>query len=227
MDGIRAGAESLRIMTLRLDTLAANMANASTAAYKKDALAAELAAPGGEALIKTSSYTDLSQGELVKTGNPLDLALEGEGFFAVGEGDGAGFTRDGRFRVDASGRLITASGLAVQGRGGPIILDPSMDAEVAADGSVNQGGRAVDRLKVAGFKDSALLSKGGDGLFRGGEPVDGAAAVRQGFVESSNVKLVEEMASLMRLMRGFESVQKAMTAQDNATGRMISSLGKF
>jgi len=228
VDGIRAGAEGLRLMSLKLDTLAANMANASTAAYKKDSVSAGVTAGAGGESIGTAGYIDLSQGELVKTGNPLDVALEGEGFFVAGQGDAGGFTRDGRFSVDPSGRLTVAGGLPVQGARGPIVLNPSLETVITADGSVTQAGKALDRLRVVKFGDPSLLSKAGNGLLKSGEAgAEATAAVRQGFVENSNVRLVEEMASLMQVMRSFESIQKSMTSQDSATGKLIATFGKY
>lgn len=228
VDGIRAGVEGMRLMSLRLDAIAANMANASTSAYKKDEIAAAVAAEGEGELIKTSGYVDLSQGELVKTDSAFDLALEGDGFFLVGQGDGAAYTRDGRFTLDASGRLTGPGGLPVQGRGGPVTLDPAQKTSIAPDGSITQNGKTVDMLKIVRFEDPSGLSKAGGGLLKSsGAGIESSARVRQGFLESSNVRMVEEMASMMQVMRGFETMQRAVSAQDAATGKLIASLGRF
>jgi flagellar basal body rod protein FlgG len=218
----------MRLLSLKLDTLAANMANVSTTGYKKDEVAAMLPDPSGAEAVKTAGYIDLSQGELVKTDNPFDLALEGEGFFVAGQGDSSGFTRDGRFSMDATGRLVVAGGLPVQGKSGPIVLDPALPTAISPDGSVTQAGKVVDRLKVVKFANPGLLRKSGGGLLTTTESgAEAQAAVKQGFVEGANVKMVEEMASLMQVMRNFDQIQKAMTSQDMATGKMIASLGKF
>lgn len=228
VDGIRAGAEGMRLLSLKLDTLAANMANVSTTGYKKNELAALMPDPSLGESVKTAGYVDLSQGELVKTDNPLDVALAGEGFFVAGQGDSAGYTRDGRFSLDAAGRLVGTGGFPVQGRGGPITLNPALPVVIGGDGTVSQGGSAVDKLKVVKFENPALLHKTSGGLLAGTEAgTEAAAEVKQGFVEGSNVKMVEEMASMMQLMRNFDQIQKAMASQDMATGKMISSMGKF
>lgn len=218
----------MRLLSLKLDTLAANMANVSTAGYKKDELAAMVSLSENGEAIQTSGYVNLSQGELVKTDNPFDLALEGEGFFVAGQGDSSGFTRDGRFSMDATGRVVVAGGLPVQGKSGPIVLDPALPTTISANGSVTQAGKVVDRLKVVKFANPGLLHKSGGGLLTTTESgAEAQAAVKQGFVEGSNVKMVEEMASMMQIMRNFDQIQKAMTSQDTATGKLISSMGKF
>ncbi len=225
IDGLRAGAEGLRLMSLKLDVAAANIANVSTTGYKKDEVAAGLPAEGSAEVMKTSSYIDLSQGELVKTDNPFDLALDGEGFFVVGEGDKTGFTRAGNFSVDSQGRLAAGGGLVVQGKNGPITLDPAADTVISGDGSVLQRGSVVDKLKVVTFGNPGALQKSGGGLLTGTEAgTESAAVVRQGFVENSNVRMVEEMASLMQIMRSFERMQKSMTTQDAATGKLITTM---
>ena len=228
IDGLRSGVEGLRLMSLKLDTAAANIANVSTTGYKKDEIAVGLPAEGSGEVMKTTGYLDLAQGELLKTDNPLDLALEGKGFFAVGQGDKAGFTRDGRFSVDSEGRLTVAGGLLVQGKSGPITLNPALATMIGADGSVLQGGSAVDKLKIVNFANPAALQKSGGGLLTSAEAgAEAAATVRQGYVENSNVRMVSEMASLMQIMRSFDSIQKGITSQDSATGKLISSMGKF
>jgi flagellar basal-body rod protein FlgF len=228
IDGLRSGIEGLRLMSLKLDTAASNIANVSTTGYKKDEVAAGLPAADSAEVIKTSGYIDLSQGELVKTDNPFDLALEGEGFFVAGEGGKTGFTRDGRFSLDAGGRLVTAGGLPVQGKSGPITVNPTLAAVINSDGTLMQGGNVVDKIKVVKFLKPGALQKSGGGLLTGTEAgTEAAAAVRQGFVESSNVKMIEEMASLMQVMRNFDSIQKGITSQDMATGKLIAAMGRF
>ena len=225
IDGLRSGIEGLRLMSLKLDTAAANIANVSTTGYKKDEVAAGLPTEGSGDVMRTSGYMDLSQGELLKTDNPLDLALEGDGFFAVGEGTGSGYTRDGRFSMDPEGRLTAAGGLAVQGSGGPIKLNPSLATVISGDGSVLQAGSVVGKLKLVKFENPAALQKNGGGLLTGTEAgSESAASVRQGFVENSNVRMVEEMASLMQIMRSFDTIQKGITSQDTATGKLIAAM---
>lgn len=227
IDGLRAGADGMRLMSMKLDTLAANMANSSTAAYKKSAVQAELSADG-TMKPEVSTYTDLTQGELVNTGNTLDLALEGDGFFVAGEGESLGYTRDGRFTINSDGKLATSSGLAVQGENGPITVDPLADIKIAADGGVSQNGKKAGRIKLVGLANASALTRGAGGLLTGeAETTASPASVRQGFVENSNVRVVEEMASMMQIMRAFESMQKSMTIQDTATGKLVSSLGRF
>lgn len=228
VDGIRAGADGLRVLGLKLDTLAGNLANVSTSGYRKSEIEAVASSEEGSSSIGTAGFVDLTRGELAQTNNPLDVALEGDGFFTVGSGDDTGYTRDGRFAMDMQGNLVTAGGQAVQGQGGPIKLDPLAETSISADGAVSQRGRTVDRLKIAAFNDNSKLVKASSGLLVSEEePVSASAPVKQGFVEGSNVRMVEEMASMMKVMRSFEGLQRAMTTQDNATGKMISTMGRF
>lgn len=228
VDGIRAGADGLRILGLKLDTLAGNLANVSTSGYRKSEIEAIASAEEGGTEIRTAGFVDLTRGELSQTNNPLDAALEGDGFFTVGTGEDTGYTRDGRFALDMQGNLVTAGGQAVQGKSGPIKLDPLAETIIGADGAVTQRGRTVDRLKIAAFQDPSKLAKSSTGLLVSEEePGASSASVRQGFVEGSNVRMVEEMASMMKVMRSFEGLQRAMTTQDNATGKMISTMGRF
>jgi flagellar basal body rod protein FlgG len=180
-----------------------------------------------------SSGVNFQPGELKPTGNPLDFALEGKGFFEIQLPNGEhAFTRDGEFHMNAQGQLVNKLGYSIVGDGGPLQFDPSNNSPltIAATGEVSQGGTVVGKLKLAEFTNPQLLTPLGSGLFRAGNPdlkpnPTPATEVRQGFVEASNISTTTEMAGLITAMRAFEANQKVVSMQDERMGRTISDLG--
>lgn len=212
--GMRARMESL-------DLLANNLANTETGGYKTDRefynLYVSAEASGADASPATlpvieKSWTDFSQGALRPTGNPMDLALSGKGFFAVDGPTGNLYTRNGSFRVSPAGMLVTTEGYPVRtAAGGNLQVQPSAVLEVAPDGTVSQNGQAVGRLAVADFADDGSLVKQGSTYFRSAaayQPASGAR-VEQGKLEGSNVGSAESAVRLVSVMRQFEMLQKA------------------
>jgi len=206
-----------------LDMLANNIANASTSGYKADREFYSLyAAPEAAGVISGPDtlplverpWTDFSQGELRPTGNPLDLALVGKGFFSVDGRGGPLYTRDGSFRVSAGGQLVTAEGYAVRGvDGNPIELPSSAPVEISPDGTVVQDGQTAGQIAVVDFADPAGLSKQGHNYFRPAADLSAAPAsayeVQQGKLENSNASNAEGAIRLVSVMRQFEMLQKA------------------
>jgi flagellar basal-body rod protein FlgG len=221
----------------RLDVISQNLANAQTTAYKKELVAArpfaEHLEAGGQripvSLPALASVLDLRQGALSRTGNALDLAIDGEGFFEIAGRDGPLYTRQGSFRLDASGRLVSPSGLPVSGASGEIRLT-SASPVVDRLGRVLEGDRVVDQLKIVRFASSDALTPLGGGLYRAdgqGEAALDALQVRQGFVEASNVQSLPEMVRMIELMRRFETTQKVVQSYDGMLGTAIGKLGEF
>lgn len=213
----------------RLEAATQNLANVNTAGYKRDALAFQevlgrafatrYRAGGFVALAEQRA--DLSQGPVRHTGDPFDLALEGEGFFAVQTPRGVRYTRHGAFTLSGGGAVVTAAGHPLLGEGGPIRVEGRF--EVRPDGVVVAGGQEIDRLRIVSFE--GRLEKTGDTLFApapGVAPRPSGARVIQGSVEESNVNAVEAMATLIRIQRDFEAYQKALRAMDAATERMLA-----
>src|SRR5436190_182341 len=161
MDPITAlAASGMRACMESLELLANNVANASTGGYKADrefySLYVAPEAGGNETLstmpVIQRSWTDMDQGTLHTTGNPLDVALSGKGFFAVEGPSGALYTRNGNFRLAADGKLSTADGYAVRNtQGAPITLQSTGPIEIGSDGTVRQDGNDIGRLQVVDF----------------------------------------------------------------------------
>jgi len=223
MDPLTATAASgLRARMESLEMLANNVANAGTGGYKSDRefyslyLAPEAESNPVMPLIERP-WTDFSQGTLTNTGNPLDMALSGRGFFAVDGPSGPLYTRNGTFHLAPDGRLLTAEGYAVRALGtGNLVLQGAGPIEVDREGTVRQNGADVGRLEVADFSSNVGLLKLGNTYFRAAdgavrpEPAQ-AVTVEQGQVETSNASSAEAAVRLVSVMRQFEMLQKAVS----------------
>ena len=213
-----------------------NLANASTTGFKADLSAFQSRAVAGPGYASRVYATDSSVGwdsgvgAQVTTGNPLDIALKGQGFFAVQDASGQeAYTRAGDLHVDPSGQLLTATGLPVMGDGGPISVPPSTSISVAADGTISivplgqspQTVANVARIKLVN-PPSGSVQRGGDGLFRTSDgqpaPADATTTIASGVLESSNVDLASCMVNMIELARRFDLQVKALhTAEDDGT----------
>ena len=223
---------------MRAQTVHANnMANANTNGFKSDfAQARAMQVFYGDGLpsrvyaLSENPATNFDYGSMLETGNDLDLAIDGEGWIAVQGRDGSeSYTRSGSLRVDANGMLVTAQGDLVLGDGGPIALPPYEKIEIGDDGTISlqASGQAPNTLAEVGrirlVKPApGQLSKGGDGrmqLAAGSPPLPADATVRvqKGFLESSNVNVVEEFTEIISLARQFDMNLKLMrSVEDNS-----------
>lgn len=233
-----------RQMTLRreLDIAANNLANVDTAGFKVEQLmvatengqkARNHAVDGpGRFVLDTGVGRDFRQGLLSQTGNTFDFAIEGDAFFTIGGPEGDRYTRDGRFRTDDTGRMVTAGGLPVLGEGGAeIILDPTKSApSVSADGIITQDGERVGKLEVVRFEALGVLSKDGDGLYVNSSNEQPQAAadarIRQGMVEGSNVNSILEITNLIEISRSYERMARMIENTNDLSKRSVERLGR-
>ncbi len=239
MDPITAlAASGMRARMESLDLLANNLANASTSGYKADRefyslyVAPDAAGEEDPATMPLIDrrWTDLSEGAAQPTGNPLDLALSGRGFFAVDAPGGALYTRNGAFHLDAAGRMVTAEGYPVRSAaGGSITLQPSGPIEIAPDGTVQQNGIDRGRIAVADFPSAGLV-KQGNNYFRAAGPSSappaGTATVAQGRLEASNTGSAESAVRLIQVMRQFEMLQKAVGLAGEMNRKAVEEVAK-
>ena len=176
---------------------------------------------------------DNRPGTLRATGNALDLALDGPGYFEVATAEGPAYTRQGNFQLDARGRLVTAQGDPVMGKGGELFLNgaqPQIDSNgkvsVTDDNGVLQ---ALDQLKIVRFDDSTHMARLGSGLLAGSGTAnvldDTDIQLRQAYLENANVSSMQEMVQLMQIMRHFESMQRVLQGYDEMLGTAIRKLG--
>jgi flagellar basal-body rod protein FlgF len=222
---MRADADAVRM-------IGQNVANAEVTAYRRQVpvQSASFADLVSESTVTTEPVIDRRAGTLKTTGEPLNLALEGDGFFVLQAAAGrAVYTRRGDFKVSPEGLLTAASGEPVLGTSGPIQIGSAIPG-IEADGTVRIGADAIDQLQVMHFGDEAKLQYLGNSLYD--DPGDAAASdagyamVRQGFLETSNVAPVTEMVQLMETMRHFEAAQRLVRGYDELMEKAISELGK-
>ena len=206
-----------------LDLLANNIANASTPGFKADrefysVYASTDALEGGEPQVipdVSRKWTDFSQGSLTATGNPLDLAISGAGFFAVKSAGDTLLTRNGSFHLSAAGELQTAEGHPVTGLDGKLIrLDPREPLTVAPDGTISQGSQPVGKLDIVDVARPQELSKEGSGFFRLSDVASlrkavTGSSIQQGRIEGANLAPSEAAVRLVSVMRQFEMLQRA------------------
>ena len=221
--------------------LANNIANSSTAGYKSDRelyslyvapeAGAETDAGVATLPVIQKSWTDYSPGIQTPTGNPLDLALSGRGFFAVHGPNGPLYTRNGSFQLTSSGTLTGAEGYPVRAvGGGTIVLQASSPFEVGADGTVRQNQQTVGQLEIVDFGQDGL-GKQGANYFRLTDPSlppaqAAGAQVQQGALEGSNVGSAESAVRLVGVMRQFEMLQKAMTLGAQMDRQAVEEVAK-
>lgn len=224
--GYYAACSALKTQSNALDIVANNVANTSTAGFRAQipsfaALVAQSGArqSGWERLTNEfsmleGSRLDFAEGNLEHTGNPLDLAIEGPGFFAVQTKAGILYTRNGSFRVSAAGQLVTSAGDPVLGVGGPITI-PEGEVAMSQDGTVSVNGAVAGKLRISEFAVDARLDPAGGSYYsapdKSAKPAL-ASSVRAGTIESSNVSPVAAMVALISAQRSAEMMQRAMSA---------------
>ncbi len=174
-------------------------------------------------------YTDFEEGKIRETGNPLDLAIHGDGFFVVSYKGGEAYTRAGNFVLSQNGELETVDGLKVQGERGNIVIQ-GKNVDIAEDGSIYVDGELVDRLRIVDFPDKTNLQKMGYNLFRyngtGTPQPPENFSVKQGALEYPNVNVVKEMVNILEATRIYETNQRVLRMQDETLSRAISELGR-
>jgi flagellar basal-body rod protein FlgF len=228
----------------QLETIANNMANATTPGFKADrpyfqSLLEPLSGPGGPVSFveDAATYIDRSTGPMETTGNPLDVAIDGEGYFSVSGPQGNQYTRNGHFRVGNDGSLVDANGRTVLSvDGNPIQMPEGFeDPVIKANGNikVTVNGRAQDVGQIGVFKpsDSNAVRKGGDGLLTAPQnemqpaTEDDGVRVVQGSIEGSTVQPMKEVANMTELSRAYERLQTILSNESDRERKMIDALG--
>jgi flagellar basal-body rod protein FlgF len=239
---IYVAASGVRATMQRQEVLANNLANVNTPGYRSENVAFRVAPVLGEGLqtramvAESTPGADFTPGVVTTTGRGLDVAIQGQGFFAVQAADGSeGYTRNGGFQINDQGLLQTHGGQLVLGDGGPISVQPGTVVTIADDGSVSGtpagGGKTatpIGRLKLVN-PPAAEIKRSTDGLFRmkdgGDAPVDARVRVAAGAIEGSNVNAVEAMVGMITLARQFEMQMKLLQAADQADRKGAQLLG--
>lgn len=227
---MRISTQLLSIASQRLESAARNIANATTAGYKREVSFAEQLGMAGRGMPALRVASDFLQGKLVNSGNPLDLALASSGFFVLrNESGGAGveYARAGRFVLDASGRVTSAQGQALQGTGGDIVVRGAQ-WRVTHDGTVLDNGMPVDRLLIVDFAEPARLVRSHAGFTAGADPREvERPTVVQGSYEAPNVSSADDMLRLMAALREAEGGQRVVRAYDEMLGTVLQRIGEI
>lgn len=239
----------------RLDVISNNLANVSTVGFKKEGVTSQSFDDVLTIKIRDESedwkqrkignmnvgvkigevYTDYTQGSLRETGNPFDMAIDGDGFFVVNVTDRDGrvherVTRAGSFHMTQDGYIVDVDGNHLQSESGDFKV--SVDAHevnIGLDGTVYEDGEETDKLIVRDFEDYDYLKKFADTYY---EPVNGATekeatgTIRQGYTEQSNVNVVNEMVNMIAITRAYEAGQKVIKSVDGTLELAASSLGR-
>jgi flagellar basal body rod protein FlgG len=227
--GLYVGYSGAATARQQLDSIANNIANISTAGFRRDQTRFDTVVGAALNFARApETNLDLSPGSNRLTGDPLNAALEGDGFFAVQGADGQEYyTRRGDFRLDARGRLVLPNGQPVLGNGGELIVPDTQKGTLTGDGRLTTDLGEAGRLRVVRFQNPEFLAKAGESLISappeaGLVEVDNPA-LAVGFVEDSNVNVAAEMVSLIESSRVFEAAMRSITINDELTQRLIQS----
>jgi len=230
-------------LSRQMDVVANNIANINTSGYKAQSLlfeeyvgdvaSHEEARYPDRPLSFTHDWTtvqDFGAGAIRQTGNPLDVALDGDGFLAVTTPAGDRWTRTGELKLDNTGRLVTNSGYVVQGDNGAEIRFGPEETGITfnADGSISSSAGNKGALRIVSFDEPQALVREGSNLFSGGDPVEATETrVRQGAIEGSNVSGVREISEMIRVQRAYQSIASLLQKQDELRSSAISTLGRL
>lgn len=240
----------------RLDIITNNLANASTVGYKKDGISNQSfdevltlkirdtsegnhSRPIGNMSLGVKlgeAYTHYTQGPLRETGNALDLAIEGDGFFTIrtngNDGaEGLRYTRDGTFTQTRDGNITDVYGNSLLGMGGEIVVPvETNDIAISNEGYVFADGQYIDQLQLAYFENSESLEKVGNSMYQTtGATIEGEgnSLIHQGFTEQSNVNVVSEMVNMIAITRAYEANQKVIQTIDRTLDSAANSIGRI
>lgn len=226
----------------QMDVVANNMANIETAGFKGEHLVfeeyimpqAEVSGMTGQDQQLTYVYDarlfrEFSEGSFAPTGNPLDVAINGKGWFVIETENGERYTRNGHFKLNASGELVTSSGQRVLGESGPITFTAEdIKISISKDGTISSSEGEKGKLRIVAFANEAQLKKTGGNLFSS-EAAPIAAekySLAQGVIERSNVKPVVEMTRMIEVMRSYTSTARLLQNLSELQRRAIERLGE-
>ena len=224
--GYYAASTALVTSTQQMDTIANNLANASTVGYRAErnvfsSVLADASNAGSSPLdkainsygIASDTLLDQSQGALQKTGNDLDVAIQGPGYFVVQTANGPMYTRNGSFQVSAHGQLVTDTGDAVMSDKGTITMQPG-HVSISADGTISTNGAITGKIHIVEFPAGTKLESAGNTYYAAPPNIAETATnsqARQGFLESSNVNPILGLVDLITTERSAEMMQRALS----------------
>ena len=224
----------------QLAIVANNIANMNTNGYKGERVMFVehlVKSPGGQRLLgrklayvrDIATLVDFSEGPVEGTGNPLDLAITGEGFFVVQTEDGERYTRNGRFQLDDGGQIVTQSGNPLLSSGDqPFFLSPEdTEITIARDGTISTNNGELGKIKLVTFDNLQQLKRFAGGLFSSKEKPKEVENpdIAQGTLEGANVKPIFEMAKMIELSRKYDNIRNFIDREDERMRNMIKEMG--
>ncbi|KAA3615492.1 MAG: flagellar basal-body rod protein FlgF [Calditrichaeota bacterium] len=235
--GLFTSATSMMARGNVLDVVTNNLANVDTVGYKRDRVtfrnvldAKNIVEDDPDQEGIENIETDFTAGQFKLTDNPLDFALEGDGFFVIQRGDESFYSRNGSFKLGQEGELLTLNGYQVMGEGGPIVLQEG-EIVVNKDGTILSGSTIAGKFLVVDFENPDGLMKAGNNLFARAdgmsEPQQIETLVKQGSLEQSNVNPLEEMVNLILISRDYTQNQKSIQTQDSTLQKAVNDLGRI
>jgi flagellar basal body rod protein FlgG len=226
---------SIGELTREFNIIAHNLANVSTAGYKRRCNAfsksqmAQNPAEGTSGEVSLNTTFDFSQSEMIQTDRSLDFALFGKGFFVIETPQGPLYARNGIFHLNQNGQIVDSAGRIVAGEAGPLSIPPDVgisQISVSSDGSINAGDATVGKFKLVDFKDKeSELAAVGTSCFQAPDTILAEPPknliVKQGYLESSNVLMVEELVDMIMVSRLYEANAKFVSAQSEISKSII------
>ncbi len=238
----------------RLEVTTNNLANASTVGFKKEGCTSQAfdeyfavkIKDGSEGYLRRrignvslgvkigETYTNYTQGSFRQTGEPFDIAIAGKGFFNISYTNKNGvestmYTRDGSFTLTHEGYLVTKDGDFVLGQNGPVVLPTNAEITIDDLGNIYNGDEILDQLMLTDFEDYNYLDKFGENMYRtvdGATEIDATGQLKQGWLEMSNVQVVQEMVDMIAIQRAYEAAQKVETSMDEILEQTVT-LGRL
>ncbi len=233
LDAITATQVAMLQDQLRLQSISQNVSNMQTPGYKRQLIESAGFDEQMQAQMASVSQgmqlaTQTAQGTFSQSGSPNELALAGSGYFEVQTDDGIFYTRRGDFHVNEHGELATATGARLLGKGGVLRVDDRA-FKIDAGGNVFIDNQQVEQISIVQFSQPDALNYLGQGLYESQESPEStgsATHVRQGYLEQSNVKSIDEMMEMVKTSRHFEATQRVMRMADGLLSTAISQLGE-
>ena len=215
----------------QLDYVASNIANSNTTGFKAVKLFYPTVDPTKEMSYVPELVVDYSPGTIYRTDNALDVAINGDGFFAVQSGDQTAYTRQGNFTLDKDGNLVTAEGNYVLSKSGNKIKLPSGTVQIGENGDVSVDGNRIDTLKITNFTNPNALVRMESCLFtdpgNAGNVDVQNPMISQGHIELSNVRVVKEMTDMIDIHRTVEAYQKVIQTIADQDKLATSQIGRL
>lgn len=240
-NALLVGLSSQVALKRQMDVVSNNLANMNTPGFKTGTLlfeehlmpVAQMNELNGQDkkvsfVLDTAIYRSFDEGSFEQTGNELDVAISGDGWFVVQTPNGERYSRNGQFKLNANGELVLPSGQQVLGTGGPITFGPEeTGVEIANDGTISSSAGVKGQLRIVQFENNARLKQVGDTLFSSTEPPVAADGVRtiQGAVEKSNVQPIFEMTRMIEIVRAYSNMAQSLSQTQNLRREAIEQLG--